>query len=75
MATGGVVAVVMVGIVALVLTNFAGRIADEDVGDAEEGESRTCKRGVSYVYSLAIKSFPLTAFKTVIVVWQIVTQV
>lgn len=76
MATGCIVAVAIVGIVALVLTNFAGRIEDEDItGDAEEGGSRSCKGGLSYVYSLIMKSFPLTGFKTVIVVWQIVTQV
>lgn len=75
MATGGMVAIVIIGIVALILKHFARRVDDDDTDDAGEGACQTCKRGLSFVYSFVMKSFPLTAFKTVIVVWQVVTQV
>lgn len=66
MVTGGIMAVVVLGIAALVLRNFAGRIGDEDNDGDDWDESRTCTRGIHHVYSLILKSFPLTAFKTVI---------
>lgn len=80
MAIGGFVVAVVVVITAFILLDLARRIDgegvdDEGIGRAEEAEARTCKRGLDWVLSIIAKSFPLTAFKTVIVVWQIVSQV
>ena len=74
-AVGGIVFVVVVVIVALILMDFAGFIGDDGVEDADEAKPRTCKRGINWVSSVIAKSVPLTALKTVIVVWQIITQV
>lgn len=67
-------------ITAFILVELARRIDGEGIDDdgidgAQEGAPTTCKRGVDWVLSIIAKSFPLTAFKTVVVVWQIITQV
>ncbi|CAN0137547.1 unnamed protein product, partial [Scytosiphon promiscuus] len=74
LAIGGIVTAVVVTVTAFLLMELTRRIDDEGTGEAQEGGPRTCKKGINWVLSIIAKSFPLTAFKTVIVVWQIVTQ-
>lgn len=82
-AIGFIIFAVVVIITALLLLELARRIDGEGMdgegmdgaNGGREGEPRRFKRGVNWVLSIIAKSFPVTAFKMLIVVWQIVTQV
>lgn len=74
-AIAGVAIGVVAISVALILMDFTRRVGGEGGDDIEEGGPRTCKRDISAIVSRIVKSLPMTAIKTVIVVWQIITQV
>lgn len=61
-------ALLVILLLAAVSVSNLVRVVD---GDGEDGEEGRCSR----CYAFAVKAFPLTTVKIIVVVWQIITQV